>query len=96
MNFVILQVKVSPQTKKLIHQVLADGSVKVYLKAPPEKGKANQQLIEYLSKVLEINVKDLEIMSGATSKIKRLKIFNISLEDINKKLGVLGKQSSWS
>jgi len=47
---------------------------KVKIKAPPEKNKANIELIRFLSKKLELKKSQLEIISGKTERIKLLRI----------------------
>ncbi len=48
-----------------------NGRLKLYLKAPPDKNKANLELIKFFKKELGLVV---EIKSGATSREKVLKI----------------------
>ncbi|MFH1591665.1 MAG: DUF167 domain-containing protein [archaeon] len=49
----------------------ARGALKVSVKAPPEKGKANAELIRFLKKE---SGKDISIISGFTSRKKLIKI----------------------
>lgn len=46
--------------------------LKVRVAAPPEKGKANKALIEFLAKRLDLRKADLEITSGHTSSVKQV------------------------
>ena len=55
-------------------EYLKDGTLKVRLKAMPIKGRANKELIEYLSSTLGISRSNIEIRTGKTSKNKLLKI----------------------
>lgn len=45
--------------------------LKINIKSPPEKGKANKELIKFLSKKLN---KKVRIIKGKTSRIKLLSI----------------------
>jgi len=92
MKPMILIVKVSPGAKKTIHQILIDGTVKLFLKAIPQKGQANKELIDCLSKLLQVPILDIEIIGGANCKIKRIKILNKEPDYIYEKLGMLGLQ----
>lgn len=66
-----LVVKVIPRAKKNeISQVMADGTIKIKLTAPPVKGKANIALIKFLSRSLQIPTQDIEIISGSKSRNK--------------------------
>jgi len=51
-----------------------DGSVKINLSAPAQAGKANAALISYLSKEFAVNAAHIEIVSGATARMKLIKI----------------------
>ena len=44
--------------------------LKISIKSPPEKGKANKEIIEYLAEELAIPKSDIEITSGKTSQFK--------------------------
>ena len=66
-----LAVKVIPRAKKNeISQVMADGTIKIKLTAPPVEGKANKALIKFLSRSLQIPTQDIEIISGSKSRNK--------------------------
>jgi uncharacterized protein (TIGR00251 family) len=47
-------------------------ALKIAVKAPPKKGKANQEVIKFISKLLK---KKVEIVKGLTSREKVLKIY---------------------
>lgn len=49
----------------------ARNALRVSIKAPPDKGKANKEVIKFFSKLLK---KKVEIVSGLKSKEKLLKI----------------------
>ena len=44
--------------------------LKLSIKSPPENGKANKEIIEYLAEELAIPKSDIEITSGKTSQFK--------------------------
>ncbi|GAB4184830.1 MAG: hypothetical protein Tsb0015_01350 [Simkaniaceae bacterium] len=58
--------------------------LKIKLQAAPEKGRANEALIQYLSKILSIPKKDIAMKSGASSRLKQLIIHGIFPEDLIK------------
>lgn len=53
---------------------MEDGTLKVRVKAPPEKGKANKEVIKVLAKKYGVKKSEVEIVSGATDQIKLIKI----------------------
>lgn len=48
--------------------------LKCFLKAQPERGKANEELIRFLADKLEISRDDITITSGQTGHKKRIKL----------------------
>lgn len=77
----IITVRVIPRAKKSeISQVLADGTIKIRLTAPPVEGKANQALNRFLAEVFEISASRIEIISGGKGRKKI-----ILIEGINEK-----------
>lgn len=53
---------------------MADGTIKIRVKAVPEDGKANEELCQFLAKHYGVARGDVEIVAGATSQRKRLRI----------------------
>lgn len=81
----IIQVKVTPNASKT--QIVGwEGDVlKVRVKGVPEKGRVNEELIEFLAEELEIAKSKIAIISGHTSRLKRIEIKeNISLQKLKK------------
>ncbi|MCB9093094.1 MAG: DUF167 domain-containing protein [Halobacteriovoraceae bacterium] len=54
--------------------VYGDQWLKVSISAAPEKGKANKELIRFLSKAIQVPSKNLMIVSGETSPMKIIEI----------------------
>ena len=63
-----------------------DGVLQVRIAAPPVKGKANRELITFLSKALGIGKDSLTIAKGHTSRNKVIAIDGLSQEEIIKRL----------
>jgi len=59
-----------------------DGVLQVRIAAPPIKGKANQELLGFLSDLLRISKSSLTIEKGATSKKKIVAITGLSQSDV--------------
>ena len=60
--------------------------LKIKIAAPPEKGKANQCLIEFLAKQLSVKKNAVSIISGRTSPVKHVRVLGMSPERILQKL----------
>ena len=61
---------------------LLDDMLKVKVSAAPEKGKANQCLIKYLSKQLDVKKNAISIISGATNPIKHVMISGMTADTL--------------
>lgn len=66
----LLKIKVIPNSSRN-ELVEADGGLKLYLKAAPEKGKANKEVIKFFKKELGLRA---EIKSGEKSREKVLRV----------------------
>lgn len=70
-----IQIKVVPRSghTKFVEK-MDDETYKIRLKAVPENGKANEELIKFLSQELQISKDTIRIISGHTDPRKLLKI----------------------
>lgn len=67
-------VKVIPSSKQNALTRLSDGTWRIHLQAPPDKGKANVALIRFLSQALSLPQSSIQILRGHTSRIKTLEL----------------------
>jgi len=65
----IIEVKVIPNAKRT-ELIKTETGYKARLQAPPVDGKANEALIELLSKEFGVPKRSIEITKGATSRNK--------------------------
>ncbi|MDP3889328.1 MAG: DUF167 domain-containing protein [bacterium] len=85
----VIDIKVVPRSGRNKWILDKTGKLKCYLKSAPEKGKANQELIILLAKALKVTQADITILSGATSRIKKIKIDSpILFDDLLTVLGI--------
>ncbi len=87
----VLAVRIQPRASKDEIVVQSDGSLKIRLTAPPVDGAANEALIAFLAKVLRVSRSQIEILSGHTSREKRVRIAGISRDDAERILNAGGK-----
>jgi len=73
-----LRVKVAPRAKSPGLKVEADGRVVVYVRQPPEKGKANRACRDLLSAGLGLPRGALTLVSGAGSREKVWRVEGLS------------------
>lgn len=69
-----ISVKVKPNSRENSVKVLENGVFEVKVTVPPEKGKANERVIELISKHLNFPKSKIEIISGLSSKQKVIQI----------------------
>lgn len=78
-NGYILRIRVSPNASKcaivgVFRDVAGLQYLKVALVSVPEKGKANQELIKFLAKQLNVSKSSLDIISGETDRYKKIRL----------------------
>jgi uncharacterized protein (TIGR00251 family) len=71
---VVFDVRVIPRSSKSEIVGEYNGALKVKIKGPPVDGAANEELIRLIAKELGVSHGAIEIVSGQTSKIKRLRV----------------------
>ncbi|WP_456339738.1 DUF167 domain-containing protein [Fervidibacter sacchari] len=69
-----LTVKVKPSAKKEGISVSTNEMLEVAVSAPPEKGKANERLIELLAEHFRVAKSRIKIVSGHTSRSKVVEV----------------------
>ena len=70
-----VKIRVTPRSSKSeIVGRTADGTLKIKLKAPPVDGKANEELIEFLSDEFSVSKSRVRIVKGERGKNKTVEI----------------------
>ncbi|OGY43022.1 MAG: hypothetical protein A2729_05665 [Candidatus Buchananbacteria bacterium RIFCSPHIGHO2_01_FULL_39_14] len=67
-------VKVIPRSSKTEIIEQKENFLKIHLKAAPEKGKANRELINFLANHFKVAKSQIEILKGLTSKNKMIRL----------------------
>jgi uncharacterized protein (TIGR00251 family) len=79
----ILSFRVVPnKPESKVVGVSEDGTIRIEIKAPPNEGKANKELINTIAKILGLNKSQVIILKGSTSKNKLIRIISIDKERI--------------
>jgi len=72
---VVFTVKVIPRRPQSAYAgEMADGAMKISLKAAPEKGRANQELLDFLAALLKPYKLKIKIISGRAGRRKIIEI----------------------
>ncbi len=69
---ITFKVFVQPRSSKNMISGLYKDAIKIKLVAPPVEGAANKMCIKYLAKCLEVPKSSLEIITGHTSRTKKI------------------------
>ncbi|MEO8042849.1 MAG: DUF167 domain-containing protein [Acidobacteriota bacterium] len=80
-------VRVTPRSSRTEIVGEYDGAVKVRLSSPPVDGAANAELIKLFAKKLGVARSSIQIVSGETSKTKRLRVSGVSAEMLRAVVG---------
>ncbi len=63
-------------------------AVKVKLKAVPEGGRANAELLEFLAETLGLTGRSVSLHSGETSRDKRVSVDGLDEAEVLRRLGL--------
>ena len=75
MSIVTLKLRVQPRAQTTEWgEPMADGTRKVRIAAPPEKGKANEELVRFLAEEYGVSRSAVEIRAGASGQTKQVRI----------------------
>jgi|WetSurMetagenome_2_1015567.scaffolds.fasta_scaffold91049_2 uncharacterized protein len=81
-----IAIKVTPNAGRSQVVDFSNGEWRIKIGAPPDKGKANKELIIFLSKFLGLRKDNIEILTGDKSHHKIVAITGLSQDEITKKL----------
>ncbi|SNR75054.1 hypothetical protein SAMN06265340_10530 [Desulfurobacterium atlanticum] len=84
--------KVQPKAKMNRIVKVENGKLKVKVTAPPENGKANDSVINLLSKELKISKSSFEVIKGLLNREKVILIKSEKIDEVEKKLQNLLKK----
>jgi uncharacterized protein (TIGR00251 family) len=83
---VVFAVRAHPQAKRNAITGTHAGAIKVAVTAAADKGKANEAIVDVLSQALGIARSQVAIVSGATSRTKKVIIAGVAVEDLRRAL----------
>ena len=92
-DHVLLTLHIQPGAKKTEVAGEHGDALKIRLAAPPVDGKANACLLEFLSERLGVGKNRLTLVSGASSRAKRVRVDAIDAAAVSLALGQARKLS---
>jgi len=78
-----ITIQVQPKSGRNKITRFEEGVVYIKIAAPPVKGKANQELIKYLSDILGVSKSSIIIEKGATGKRKLVSIQGLTQSEVS-------------
>ena len=81
---IVFMVRVVPRASK--SEIIGEhaGVLKIRIASPPVNGAANAELIKLLALTFDVSKDAVEILSGKTSKTKRVKILGLQTNILTK------------
>lgn len=74
----VIQLHIVPNAKKSEIVGIHGAALKIKISSPPVDGKANEEIIRFFSSLFGIPKNHVELLSGATSKSKRILLHGVS------------------
>ena len=79
-----ITVKVQPRARKTeVAGVMADGTIKIKVAAPPVGGAANKALVAFLALTLNLPASQIDIIAGESSEHKLITLVGISPDAVD-------------
>lgn len=73
-----LMLRVVPRASKSEVIGMVEGHLKVKIAAPPVDGAANAELIKLLSRYFDVPKRNIELVSGETSRVKKVRVSGLN------------------
>ncbi len=83
-----VKIRAVPRASKNEIQGLYDDALKIRLTTAPVDGKANQALIKFLSKSLNVSKAQIQIEQGETSRHKTVHIDGLTKNEVMERLSL--------
>lgn len=83
---VTFAVRVVPRASRNEIAGIHGNALKVRLTAPPIEGRANEALIAFLAKRLGVRKSQVEIVAGATSRRKMIRVIGLLAQEVGERL----------
>lgn len=73
-KIVTLAIYAQPNARRTEFEKIHDDQLKLKVHAPPEDGKANEEIIRYISDLFSLRKSQVEIISGHLARKKRIQL----------------------
>lgn len=86
LNGIVITVKLVPNSSFSKVVDYSEEYIRIKISSPPIENKANKELVQFCSKLLDINKSKIEIVSGEKSKLKKVLFKDTKIQDITQKI----------
>ena len=83
---VVLRVLVQPRASRNELAGIHGDCLKIRVTSPPVEDQANKKLCAFLSKLIGVGKKQVEVVGGHKTRVKKVRISNASMDEVRKKL----------
>ena len=87
-RWIEFSVSVTPRSHRDQPAGVVQGALKLKLRAAPVEGEANKALIKLLAKTLGVSKSSVNIVSGQSSRRKRVRIAGLEARVLRERLGI--------
>ena len=82
-----LAIRITPRaSSNEISEVLDDGTIKVRLAASPNDDETNDALVQFLSEILGVPKKQLEIVAGEDGRDKLISVVDMDVDMVHQRI----------
>jgi uncharacterized protein (TIGR00251 family) len=81
---IVLRLHVQPGAGRSAVTGRYGDAVKVKVAAPPEGGRANKAVVDFVASLLGVKVDQVELTSGQSSRTKRVKVSGVVVDDVRR------------
>jgi len=81
-------VRVLPRSSKEEVAGFSEGVVRIRLTAPPVENRANEALVKFLSRVLDVPRRQVEIVAGGSGRRKIVRVLGAARGEVFRRLGL--------
>ena|SRR6187549_798055 len=87
-----LRLRVSPGAARSVVVGRHGDAWKLRVAAAPERGQANDAVIELLAETLSLSRSDIELVSGGSSRDKIVELTGLDPDETDRRLGLSGRK----
>jgi uncharacterized protein (TIGR00251 family) len=85
-DVVTFEVRAKPNARRSAVVGVREGALEVRVAAVPVDGAANDELVEVLASALGVPRRDVQLVHGTSSRIKRVEVRGLGLEEVRARL----------